>query len=95
MVTSCIEMSSHDRKIIMFNVSEGNEAFYSLFNDDEVEEMEGWLNREFGYDYSYTTSKEARECVIIDYCREWLCDNVRNWRYAGTEELFNILFKMN
>ena len=93
MITSCVEMSSHDRKIIKFDVSEGYEAFYSLFNDDEVEEMREAIKEE--RDYTDSSLEEVKDLIVLDYCRLWLIDNIRELRYAGTEELFNIIFNMN
>ncbi len=84
-------VSSYDKKIMEFDVREGYNALMCMFDDDELEEMRKELENEYGYDYSYITMKEAKECIIIDYVREWLMDNVRVMSLYGSSQLLDIL----
>ena len=87
--------TTYDEKIMNFNTGKGYDAFYDMFDDDEIYEMRSWLEREYDYNYDWATEKEARDLVAIDYVKEWLCDNIRNMRYDGTEQLFDIIYNMD
>lgn len=87
-------MKSHNKKIMDFDVSLGYEAFVSLFNDEEIAEMGYYLRKEYDYDYSELPEEEAKECIIIDYVKELLIENIRDITYAGTEKLFNIIYNL-
>lgn len=85
---------SQNKKIMDFDVSLGYEAFVSIFNDEEIAEMDYYLRKEYDYDYSYLPEKEMKECIIIDYVKEWLIENIRDISYNGTEQLFNIIYNL-
>ncbi len=85
---------SHDEKIMNFDVANGYEAFVSMFDGAEIAEMRDWLEDGFSYDYSWATGNEAESGIVIDYVKEWLCQNIRDMTYNGTEQLFKILYKM-
>ena len=87
--------NAHDGKIINFDVANGFDAFIKLFTDDEVAEMRSWLeDDEIGYNYSWGSLEDTRDGIIVDYVKEWLCQNIRNLTYNGTEQLFKILYEM-
>lgn len=87
--------TTHDDKIMNFDVANGYDAFMKLFNEDEIAEMRDWLEGdECGYDYSWATGDEANEGIVIDYVKEWLVQNIRNMTYSGTEQLFKIIYNM-
>jgi hypothetical protein len=86
--------NTYDEKIMNFDVNEGYEAFINMFDEDEIAEMNSYLEREYGYDYSWASEKDAKESIIIDYVKECLCENIRYISYKGTEQLFNIVYKV-
>ena len=87
-------ITTHDEKIMNFNIAEGYEAFMKLFNENEIAEMRGWLEDELDYDYSWATGNEANKGIIFDYVREWLIQNIRNMTYDGTQQLFKIVYNV-
>jgi hypothetical protein len=86
--------NTYDEKIMNFDIANGYEAFINMFDEDEIAEMYSWLEREFGYDYYWDSEKEAKEGIIVGYIQECLCENIRNMIYNGTEQLFNIVYKV-
>lgn len=86
--------TTYDEKIKNFDIANGYEAFINMFNEDEIDEMRRYIEREYDYNYDWATEKEANEGIIVDYVKEWLCENIRYISYNGTEQLFNIVYKM-
>ena len=75
-------------------IAEGYEAFMKLFDENEIAEMRGWLERELDYDYSWATGNEANEGIIFDYVREWLIQNIRDNIISGSRQLFDIVYNV-
>lgn len=86
--------TTHDEKIMNFNIAEGYKAFMKLFDENEIAEMRGWLEDVLDYDYSWATGNEANEGIIIDYVREWLIQNIRDNIISGSRQLFNIVYNV-
>lgn len=82
--------TTYKEKIMNFDIANGYEAFINMFDEKDIDEMRSYIEREYGYDCSFYT----KEDTIVDYVKEWLCENVRNMRYDGTEQLFNIVYKV-
>ena len=91
-MTTMTFTATQDEKIMNFNTDQGYDAFVAMFDEAEIAEMSSWLNRECGYDYSWSTQKEANEGIVVDYVKEWLCQNIRNSVTDGTEQLFTIVY---
>lgn len=82
--------SSYDKKINGF-VNESFDAFCATIEDDELEEMENFLYKQFRYDYSYLTREEAKPMIIEDYIYQCAALNVieRNIPLSMALTLFN------
>lgn len=83
--------NTHDEKIMNY----GGDCYKDLvaeFTSEEVAEMRHYLEKEYDYDYSYLDSSEMAECIVIDYIREWLIENIRQFTINGTEQLFKLVY---
>ena len=83
-----------NNKILNFDITKGFKAFVNMFTYEEVDIMAQYLNSVCGYDYSDSDSVNMKDDVITDYVKEWLCENVRNTTYDGTQKLFDIVYKV-
>ena len=86
-------VNSYEEKILKFDVRDGYNALMCIFDEDEIEEMRKGLENEYGYDYSYTTMKEAKEDIIIDFVRAWIMDIVKEMSLYESKQLLDILYK--
>ena len=83
--------NTYDEKIMNFS----GECYGDLvagFTADEVAEMEHYLAHEYGWDFSYLEESERAECIVIEYVREWLIEQIRNYTIYGTEHLFRLVY---
>lgn len=87
--------TTHDEKIMNFDVAEGYEAFMKLFNEDEIAEMRRWLEHDCNWLFDDANNEqELKDGVVFAYVKEWLCENIHNRIIDGTEKLFKIVYKM-
>ena len=85
---------SYDEKIMEYDGNNYNE-FTAMFEEDEVEEMRKWLERNHGYDFSYLCEKEVDGAVIVAYVKERLVDNIYEMRDDGMNNaLYNAVFNL-
>jgi hypothetical protein len=87
--------TTYDEKIMKFDITEGYDAFMKLFNEAEIAEMRRWLEHDHDWLFDDANNEqELRDGVVFAYVKEWLCENIRNEDIDGTEQLFNIIYKM-
>lgn len=89
--------NSYDKKIITWDYDNNNDykGFMAQFTDDECKDMSDWLEREFDYDYSWAAFEDAKECIVIDYIKEMLIENIRTMTYYGTDKLLKAYYCLN
>ena len=87
--------TTHDEKIMNFDIAEGYEAFMAMFNEDEIADMRRWLElyRDWLFDDA-NNEQELRDGVVFAYIKEWLCENIHNGTIDCTEKLFKIVYQM-
>lgn len=84
--------TTHDEKIMKFNINNGFNEFVAMFDEKEIAEMRWWLERYHDWLFDDANNEqELRDGVVSAYVKEWLCENIHNGTIDGTNHLFNLV----
>lgn len=79
--------------IISFPVNNPNltiKDFVSQFHDEEIDAMREYNEDTNDIVYEDLDEDDLNYCIIIDYIKDWLIDNIRNDIVRDTRKLFEL-----
>ena len=88
------EYTSQDRKILTWD-KENYDEFIASFTNRELEEMNWYLNNHpfFPIDCDYDEEERAG-CLVCDYARRWLYEQIESGTTCGTRDLFEVVMAL-
>lgn len=76
-------MVKHNEKIMNYKGNDFKE-FMALFSEEEIKAMRTYLEE------CYSFEEEEKGNIISAYVKEWLCEQISDNTYRGTEQLFRL-----